>query len=283
MASFTDANESAGIWGSLTGKIKILDITSLQEVSPPIKGLDSSDRLQFKPRKDGRFAFGLLDQRSWNLTPDQRPADDLVKLTQLYTQHRLDAQGGSVPLSKQEMQTLWDELRGKYPAEFAVSPLAAVAWRVDHLRSLNTIAQPVECAFHRRWLAAELAEASWQPVERGNENLLRDDYWQRLQALALHGRHAESANAADALAARWPKDADTVYQCACVHALAAGAVKGGATLADHYAVRAVALLRQAADAGYKDSQTLRKDQDLDALRDRDDFKTLLKERFQTHQ
>jgi eukaryotic-like serine/threonine-protein kinase len=264
-----------------TGKTRIFDITSLQEVSPPVKGLDRSDRLQFKPRKDGRFTFGLLDQRSWNLAPDQRPADDLVKLTQLYTQHRLDAQGGSVPLSKQELQALWDELRGKYPAEFAVPPLAAVAWRVDHLRSLNTIAQPVECAFHRRWLAAELAEADWQPSERGNENLLRDDYWQRLQALALHGRHAEASNAADALAARWPKDAGAVYQCACVHALAAGAVKADAALADRYAVRAVAMLRQATNAGYNDSQTLLKDQDLEALRDRDDFKNLLKERFQT--
>ena len=111
---------------------------------------------------------------------------------------------------------------------------------------------------------------------------MRDDYLQRLQALALHGRHAEAADAADALAARWPKDAETVYQCACVHALAAGAVKGDATLADHYAVRAVALLRQAADAGYNNSQTVQKDHDLDALRDRADFKDLLKERFQTH-
>jgi hypothetical protein len=64
--------------------------------------------------------------------------------------------------------------------------------------------------------------------------------------------------------------------CACVHALAAGAVKEDAPLSDRYAVRAIALLRQATDAGYKDLETLRKDPDLNALRGRDDFKKLVK-------
>ncbi len=151
-----------------------------------------------------------------------------------------------------------------------------MAWRIKHLQSINTIERPALCAFHRRWLAAELGESGWQPGERGNENLLRDDYLHRLQALALHGRPSEASAAADALAARWPRDHESVYQCARVHALAASAVNDDAALSERYASRAVALLRQAVEAGYHDAERLRKDSDLDSLRRREDFRELLK-------
>jgi hypothetical protein len=45
--------------------------------------------------------------------------------------------------------------------------------------------------------------------------------------------------------------------------------------AEQYARRAVALLRQAVQKGYKDVTHMTKDPDLDALRARDDFKELL--------
>jgi hypothetical protein len=247
--------------------IKIFDITSLQETFPAVEGI-GSDRLGFHLRKDGRFAFGFFDQRSWDLAPDNRPASDLAKLGQLYSGQRLNERGGASPLGKQELQVLWQELHAKYPGEFAVSPKAAVEWRIKQIPS-NSI-------FHRRWLAAELAEAVRQPRERGNENMERDKYLQRLFALAQHGRHAEATAAADALAARWLKDKDTLYGCARFYALAAGAVKGDAALAEHYAARAVALLQQAVAAGYKDGRHMIEDSFLEALRQRDDFRMLLK-------
>jgi hypothetical protein len=280
MVSFTDQKDSNN--QSRPGKIRIFDVASLQEVSPAVKGLEhEADRLRFRLRRDGRVAFGLFDRKTWDLKPDQRPTDDLTKLAQLYAQHRLDAGGGLVPLSKQEMQALWQELHAKYPQEFAVSPAAAVEWRVGQLQSASKIERPSLVAFHRRWLASELAEADWQPGERGNEDMQRDNYLQRLYALALSDRHAQAIAAADALAARWPKDLDTLYGCACVHALAAGAVKGDAGLAERYADRAVALLRQALTAGFNDGQQLAKDPDLDALRRRDDFVQLLWELAET--
>jgi hypothetical protein len=156
-----------------------------------------------------------------------------------------------------------------------------VEWRIGQLQSASKIEQPVEIAFHRRWLATELNESGWQPGERGNENMERGNYLQRLYALAFHGLRGEAVAAADFLASRWPKADTTLYGCACVHALAAGAVKGDSGHAERYAARAVALLRQAEDAGYKDAEALRKDPDLNALRGRDDFKKLLKERFQS--
>ena len=180
----------------------------------------------------------------------------------------MNERGGASPLSKQELQALWQELHAKYPEEFAVSPKAAVEWRIKQIPSNST--------FHRRWLAAELVEAGWQPGERGNEDMERDNYLQRLMALALHDRHAEATAAAHALAARWSKDAGTILSCARILALAAGAVKGDAALTDRYAARAVALLQQAVAAGYKYGQHVIKDSDFEALRQREDFQMLLK-------
>jgi hypothetical protein len=68
--------------------------------------------------------------------------------------------------------------------------------------------------------------------------------------------------------------ADQWYSFARVYAIA------GARVADRrreYADRAVELLRRAVEAGYKDAARMRKDTDLDALRDRGGFKKLLAE------
>jgi hypothetical protein len=44
---------------------------------------------------------------------------------------------------------------------------------------------------------------------------------------------------------------------------------------EKHAARAVELLRKAVEKGYKDAAHMKKDADLDALRQRDDFKKLL--------
>jgi len=260
-----------------SGKIKIFDMTSLQEASPTVEGLDHSyDRLQFRLRKDGRVAFGIFDQRTWDMRPDQRPTGDLIKLTRMYTQKRLDGSGDLVPLRREELQALWRQLHAKYPEEFTASPKAAVEWRIRQLQSASRKGNPFAIAFHRRWLFAELSELNWQAGERGNEDMEPNNYLHRLDALALHGRHTDAAMAADALAARWSRDQNILYGCVCVHALASVAIKGDAALAERYAARAVALLRQAVKAGYNNGQHLGKDPDLDALRSREDFRALLK-------
>ena len=73
----------------------------------------------------------------------------------------------------------------------------------------------------------------------------------------------------------------TLYDAACVCALAAASVKDDAKLSEQYAGRAVALLCQAHKAGYFKEQArvahLKKDGDLRALRGRPDYQALLKE------
>lgn len=256
--------------------MRLYDVAPWQEVSPAMK----ADHLV----KGYSMSFGAGDDvdvvtvldRPFRLPRDTRPAGDLVKLGQLYTGRRLDANGGTAPLRREERQALWRELHARYPEEFAVSSEAAVAWRVKQLEMATNKERGDAVTFGRRWLAAELAEAGWQPGGRESAALAVDDYVQRLCALAQYGSYAEAGAAADALAARRSKDSLCLYNCACVHALAAGAVKDDAALADHHAARAVALLHQAAKAGWPDREYIHTDRDLDALRGQKDFMEFLR-------
>jgi hypothetical protein len=88
-------------------------------------------------------------------------------------------------------------------------------------------------------------------------------------------------------AERWEQlnraDAASLYTAACIRAVTTAVLRGvdpspaGAKQADADADRAMAWLQQAVAAGYKDAAHLKKDENLDALRDREDFKMLLAE------
>jgi serine/threonine-protein kinase len=70
-----------------------------------------------------------------------------------------------------------------------------------------------------------------------------------------------------------------LYAAACFFALAADRRNepGGSLSKEECAKRAVALLQQAVAKGYKDAEQMKKDDDLKALRERDDFKKLVAE------
>ncbi len=74
-------------------------------------------------------------------------------------------------------------------------------------------------------------------------------------------------------------DGDTLYRAACMHAVTAAVIRRtdlkSVPQAREEADRAMAWLKQAVSAGYKDVANMKKDKDLDALRDREDFKKLL--------
>jgi hypothetical protein len=108
--------------------------------------------------------------------------------------------------------------------------------------------------------------------------------------LDLRLRHFEKTKDAAgcrATAEMWEKlkrtDAISVYYAACCRAVAASVIKvdpktpgaDATRLAKEEADRAMAWLVQAVAAGYKDAAQMKEDKDLDALRDREDFKKLL--------
>ncbi len=96
--------------------------------------------------------------------------------------------------------------------------------------------------------------------------------------MKAHVRHKEpdrAVAAADRLAEIAIKPED-VYNAAsgCAQCVS---LNDDREVKEHYAAHAVALLTQAVAKGYKGVAHIKKDADLDALRDRNDFKMLLRE------
>jgi serine/threonine protein kinase len=103
----------------------------------------------------------------------------------------------------------------------------------------------------------------------------------RALCLVRAGESARATQSADELLAAPKPPAGILYDAACVFALAAAAARDDSPLRERHAARAVELLGRARAAGYfrpaARVEHLKKDDDLAALRDRDDFRNLLAE------
>jgi tetratricopeptide (TPR) repeat protein len=106
------------------------------------------------------------------------------------------------------------------------------------------------------------------PIEQGRV---------RAERAISHVQAGQVAEAIAEVAALTKSDewrADAWYGFACVYAVASGKI---ADKKQEYADRAMELLYRAVKAGWKDAAHMAKDTDLDALREREDFKKLLSE------
>lgn len=87
--------------------------------------------------------------------------------------------------------------------------------------------------------------------------------------------HTRAIADADALSKSPDATAADLYNVACVYAIASRMATDDAIAAKAYADRAVVVLGSAVNKGFKDAAQVKSDSDLDALRDREDFKSLL--------
>ena len=105
----------------------------------------------------------------------------------------------------------------------------------------------------------------------------------RAMTLAKQGDHARATEDVEALARRDGLTNVNVYDLACLCSLSSAAAGRDdrlspaerARLKAHHAERAMDLLKKAVAMGYRHPAAMRTDADLDALRDRDDFRKLL--------
>src|SRR5262249_50475451 len=129
--------------------------------------------------------------------------------------------------------------------------------------------------------------AAWRSNLRHPQyrQLLAQHYAKLATVLIALGEHADVALAASEMTRLFPDSAGQCYKAACFLAqcmtLADKDDKLSAEkrkeLAQSYGDRAIELLRDAIGKGFKDSEQMNKDRDLDSLRSRDDFKKLVSE------
>jgi WD40 repeat protein len=145
-----------------SGFPQVWDAATGQPVTPPLQHQDGGAmHAAFSP--DGRevrtiSAGGMA--RVWDLTPDTRPLDDWLAMTQLWSGFRIDATGALVQLSAEEFSQAWHKLRPRYPQDFTISAEQTIAWHrremVDCLRERN----PAAAVFHA-WQAAPEFHLLW--------------------------------------------------------------------------------------------------------------------------
>jgi tetratricopeptide (TPR) repeat protein len=124
-----------------TGLTREWDSATGEPITPPLPG----ERSEFS--RDGRRALthGPLVFRLWDLSPDNRPAEDLGLLAEALAGHRIDDTGGYVSLDLSRFRKIWKVLRDRRPQDFADPPGHQVAWHRI---------QAAECEGARLWPAA---------------------------------------------------------------------------------------------------------------------------------
>jgi tetratricopeptide (TPR) repeat protein len=166
-------------------------------------------------------------------------------------------------------------------------------WLARTLRDLNKLDEAV-AAFHKTITIRELLVEEHPKVAEYTERL-GFSYYYLGELNASVGDYVNAAILGERIAQlKVPDDQPdarglNLYNAACLFSVVSGAAAKDenlpeadrATLADKHAARALALLKEDRTLGYfKDPEILahmKKDPDLDPLRDRDDFKQLVKE------
>jgi serine/threonine protein kinase/tetratricopeptide (TPR) repeat protein len=105
-------------------------------------------------------------------------------------------------------------------------------------------------------------------------------YTDLMVALAQNQRTKEATETADMVLKKYESRPSLLVDVACCFAICSGVMPNdptGKEAAEKYALRAMESLRKAIDSGYREVVNLETEPELDSLRSREDFKTLLRE------
>jgi WD40 repeat protein len=153
--------------GSKDRTARVWDAATGQPVTPPLEHDGGVFLTEFSP--DGRrlrTATAGGTARVWELPADDRPADDLVALARLWAGGRIDDAGAFIPLTAEESQAAFAELRRKYPADFTTPSDGAAAWHREQAAEAEANREWFAAAFHLRVLATEFGAAGVERPER---------------------------------------------------------------------------------------------------------------------
>jgi WD40 repeat protein/Flp pilus assembly protein TadD/tRNA A-37 threonylcarbamoyl transferase component Bud32 len=118
--------------------------------------------------------------RIWDITPDDRPAADLMRLAEVLSWRRLDSAGNIEVFPPEDWGRIWEELREKYPKTLTQATVSeALAWH----RSAAAGSEAAERWFAARWHLDRLIVAYPREGEL---------YTRRGTALAELGEHQQA-------------------------------------------------------------------------------------------
>ncbi len=107
-------DHTARLWDAATG---LAVSPLLAQAEPIVRASLSADGRRLCIR--GKSGAG----RAWDLAPDERPLDDLLRLTELLSGQTLNRDsGGFEPAPMLNLRQNWQAMRTRYPQEFRVSP-----------------------------------------------------------------------------------------------------------------------------------------------------------------
>jgi WD40 repeat protein len=108
-----NASSELVVTASYDGTARVWDARTGQPVTPPLKHDGPVWHAVFS-HDARRIASGAEDRtaRIWNLTEDTRQPRALRDLAELLAAQRIDATGGVVPITLDEMRTRWQAIRG---------------------------------------------------------------------------------------------------------------------------------------------------------------------------
>jgi tetratricopeptide (TPR) repeat protein len=236
--------------------------------------LDSMSCLAESYAALGRHAAALklraetLALRKANLGPDH--PDTLMSMNELAESYAaLGRHAAALKLNQETLTLMKTKLGPDHPAT---------------LRSMHNLA--LSYAALGRHAAALKLRAEKLALRKANLGPDHPDTLQSMAGLAASyyalGLHTDALKLYREAADRWEKlnrtDASSVYTAACMRAVTATVVRTtDPKQADAETDKAMAWLKQAVAAGYKDAAHMQTDNDLDALREREDFKKLMAE------
>jgi WD40 repeat protein len=106
-------DQTARVWDVATGQ-SVSPMLLLRE-APVVASLASDGSRLIVRYRNGAGSV-------WDLTPDLRPVDDLVRLTQLLSGQAVDGpSGGLESVGMKSLRETWPKLRSRYPQEFTLS------------------------------------------------------------------------------------------------------------------------------------------------------------------
>jgi len=151
--------------------VRVWDAATGDPVSPPLRHPGQVESATFS--SDGRLLLTASDRaaRAWRLSADDRNADEWLRMAQMLSCSRLHSQGGQpVPLSADELRSVWDELHRSSASAFVVPMKDLITWHAEAARACEKLGRWDAALFQLERLAVLDPERMDLFARRGRAN-----------------------------------------------------------------------------------------------------------------